>query len=159
MASKSEPIDVGGFEDTRSLKEQMEAESIPWAPAKELDCPRAISGLVIENGETVTEYIDPETGEPRRVPTATVLDDERVEWSVIGFHTSLGNQMKEKGVVKGTRAGFRYLGSKDPADPKATQQYKVRVITNPAAVERVGGEVDRNGDVMPPPHGDDDIPY
>jgi hypothetical protein len=122
---------VGQFSDTRTLQEQTESESIPWMPAREEDCPKAIYGLVIEHGTQETEHKDPETGELRVVPTAIVLDDQGVEWSLIGFHTSLGNQMVEKGVVTGNRCGLRYIGSKDPEDPKATQQYKVRVLHNP----------------------------
>jgi hypothetical protein len=153
------------FEDTRSIAEQLQVTEENWTPHKDESQPRTIYGLCTDRGK----YHDDKYGnEPR--PTLRLLTRDNTEWSVIGFHGYLRNEILRKNPQAGDFLGIAYKGVKAAAKSGDSDAYVYSLVlernpNRPAATPAPSAApivteavVEPATDDAPPPL-DNDIPF
>lgn len=95
------------FTDERSISDKINTKKENWTPHKDSNQPQTLFGLCVETGEYHdTKYAD----EPR--PTMRLLTDQKVEWSIIGFHGWLRSAIQQQRPLVGDFVAVAYQGVK-----------------------------------------------
>src|SRR5262249_47654908 len=93
--------------DERSISDKINTKKENWTPHKDSNQPQTLFGLCVETGEYHdTKYAD----EPR--PTMRLLTDQKVEWSIIGFHGWLRSAIQQQRPLVGDFVAVAYQAVK-----------------------------------------------
>lgn len=106
----SETTAIDDDEDFDLLDDMTEDNGTPWNPANNDDCPRGIQGRVLFVSEVEK---DQEFG-GGFAPLLEIQDrsDEKLIWTVRGYHTVLHNQIEKASPEVGDTIALKYFGFK-----------------------------------------------